>query len=168
MDSAEGLKTVGAPSLEELKAHGCLPEKEEYLQGPFIVMECIEGIPCNPCEAACPKKAITVGDPITNLPRVDRKLCVACGICISACPGLAIYRKDYCYSDTEATVSFPFEYLPLPEIGQSVKLVNRCGEEMCDGVVSKVVNPPANRATAVITAVFDKKYFEDVVNMKRL
>ena len=40
-------------------------------KGPVVVIECAENIPCNPCETSCPKGAISVGEPITNLPVVD-------------------------------------------------------------------------------------------------
>lgn len=162
------LKRNGAPSLEELKASPAFPSEERLRSGPVVVIECIEEIPCNPCESCCPKGAITVGEPITNLPKVDFEKCIACGACIAACPGLAIYMKDYTYSDTMASISFPFEYLPRPQAGDAVRMVGRCGTEICDGTVLSVRNPKTYDHTAVVTASFPKEYFDDVVSMKRL
>jgi len=162
------LKIKGAPSIEELRASPAFPSYEELRRGPIAVIECIEEIPCNPCEGACPFHAIRVGSPITNLPHLDVEKCVGCGRCVAACSGLCIYVKDFTYSETTCTISFPFEYLPLPEVGQEVEMVDRHGNVICKGTVRRVNNAKANDNTAVITAEYDKAYFEDVVNMKRL
>ena len=39
--------------------------------GVHPVMECTQNIPCNPCQDACPKKCIKIGEKITSLPDVD-------------------------------------------------------------------------------------------------
>jgi len=161
------LKTVGSPSIEELKGTSAFPKEDNYKNGPVAFIECIEEIPCNPCERACRRNAITIGNPITNLPRIDMEKCTGCGLCVAACPGLAIYIKDYTYSETTATISFPFEYLPLPEIGDQVILVNRLGEKVCEGKILKVSTLKINDCTAVITAEYPKEYFEQVISMKR-
>lgn len=162
------LKRTGAPSMEELTACATYPSMEVFRKGPTLVVECIEEIPCNPCETSCPQGAITVGDPIINLPQIDRSKCTTCGLCIAACPGLAVYMKDYTYSENTATVSFPYEYYPLPTVGQTVTVVGRLGEPLCQGTVRKVANPKVNNKTAVITVEYPKEYFEAAVNMKRL
>ncbi len=162
------LKTTGAPSLEELRASPAFPTPEQLRRGPIAVIECIEEIPCNPCEAACPKHAIHIGTPITNLPRLDVDQCIGCGKCVAACPGLAIYVKNFTYSDCDCTISFPFEYLPLPKEGEEVEMVDRHGKVLCKGTICRVNNAKGNDHTAVITAVYPKTFFEDVVSMKRL
>lgn len=162
------LKIKGAPSLEELRASSAYPTPEQLRKGPIAVIECIEEIPCNPCEAACPMHAIHIGCPITNLPRLDVEKCIGCGKCISACSGLAIYVKDYTHSENSCTISFPFEYLPLPAVGVEVEMVGRHGEVFCNGTILKVNTAKSNGNTAVITAEYPKQYFEEVVSMKRL
>lgn len=162
------LKITGAPSLEELKASPAFPTPEQLRRGPIAVIECIEEIPCNPCEASCPRHAIIIGDPITNLPTLDVEKCVGCGKCVSACPGLAIYIKDYTYSDDACSISFPYEYFPLPEKGDTVEMVDRHGKTICLGTVLRVNNAASNDHTAVVSAAYPKEFFEDIVNIRRL
>lgn len=162
------LKQSGAPSLQELHESPCyqLPPKERRALA--AVIECIEGIPCNPCETSCPQGAITVGDEITNLPVVDLEKCTGCGICVAACPGLAIYLKKYLFKENLAYIAFPFEYLPLPEEGQTVHMVDRLGHRVCDGTVLRVVKIKKNDRTAVVHVSYPNEFYEEVVNMQRL
>lgn len=143
----------GYPSWEELKQFNRIPSDERFAKGPVAVIECIQPIPCNPCEGACKFGAICVGDPIINLPCLDEEKCVGCGKCVAQCSGLAIFVVDKTYSETQATVSFPHEYLPLPAKGQKVKAVNRAGQHVCDAEVLRVMNPASNDHTPVITVI---------------
>jgi len=162
------LRTCGAPSIEELVKSPAFPKTENYQLGNIAVIECIEEIPCNPCETSCPHDAITVGNPITNLPRIDIEKCVGCGICVAKCPGLAIHLININYSETEALITFPYEYIPLPKENDSIKLVDRLGKEVCDGIVKKIIASKSFDSTKLITVAFDKKYYEDVISIKRL
>jgi Fe-S-cluster-containing hydrogenase component 2 len=164
----EGVKNTGSPSLAELEATPGFPTRQQMMKGPVAVIECVEEIPCNPCETACPHGAITIGHPITALPVLDIQKCKGCGLCIAPCPGLAIYLKDYRYSDDRALIMFPFEYHPLPEVGQEVVLVNRLGEDVCSGEVVRINKSKKNDRTTVVSATFDKEHFFEVVNMRRL
>ena len=65
-----------------------------YAKGPVAVIECVQEIPCNPCEGACKFNAITIGEPITNLPKINETNCTGCGVCVAQCPGLAIFIVD--------------------------------------------------------------------------
>ena len=49
----------GFPSLEEIRAANGWPSEERFAKGPVAIAECVQEIPCNPCEAACPMHAIT-------------------------------------------------------------------------------------------------------------
>ena len=84
------------------------------------------------------------------------------------CPGLAIYVKDFSYSDDTAAISFPFEYLPLPAKGDTVKVADRYGNALCDGLVVRVSNGRQNDRTAVVTVEFAKDCFDDAVTIQRL
>lgn len=164
----KGLKVEGAPPLKELKETLAFPTIGDYERGPIAVIECIEEIPCNPCETSCPRGAISVGKPITNRPSIDFEKCSGCGNCVAVCPGLAIYIKDFQYNENECLIAFPFEYLPLPAIGDAVTMVDRMGRELCPGKIVKVQNPKEYDKTAIVHAVYSRRYFEPVVSMKRL
>ncbi len=163
-----GVKLSGAPNREEVRNCPGYPGDEFAKKGPIVFIECVEEIPCNPCEASCPRGAIKVGKPITNLPVLDAEKCIGCTMCVAACPGLAIYVKDYTYSETEATITFPYEYWPLPEKGQEVTLVDEMGEAICRGKVLRVVNPKQYNHTPLVTAAYPKEFFEQVKSMRRL
>ena len=165
---ATGIIYDGYPSMDEIKeANGWLDE-ERFAKGPVAVAECVQQIPCNPCESACPLHAIHIGEPITNTPQVDREKCIGCGMCVAACPGLAIFLVDKSYSETEATVSFPFEYDPLPEEGAEIDALSRAGEYVCKGRVIKVMNPKKNDHTPVVTIAIPKEHADTVRTMRRL
>ena len=128
-----------------------VPSLERMRRGPVAVIECIEEIPCNPCETGCPHGAVTVGTPITALPRLDGELCTGCGQCIAVCPGQAIFVVDLSLPDGAATVSLPYEFLPLPEKGQRVTALDRSGQPVGEAEVVRVANPKAYDHTPVVT-----------------
>ena len=164
----QGLRYTGIPLLEELVASPGYPSYEDILKGPIAVIECIQDIPCNPCEVVCPNRAIVVGDPITNLPVFFGERCDACGICIAACPGQAIFRVDTTYSQEMATVSFPYEYIPMPSEGDCVEAVNHAGEGVCEARVVRIQQPKRFDHTAVVTVVVPKELAMVVRSMKQL
>lgn len=168
MEKKSGVIYDGYPTMEEIKVANGWPTEERFAQGPVAIAECVQEIPCNPCEGACPFHAITVGEPITNTPQIDRGKCTGCGMCVAACSGLAIFVVDKTYSETEATISFPFEYLPLPEKGDVVDALSRGGEFVCKGTVVRVMNPVRNDHTPVITMAVPKAHIDEVRTMRRL
>ncbi len=153
---------TGIVTWEDLKQAPGFPGEKRLKEGPVAVIECLQQIPCNPCEEACPYGAISVGEPITNLPRLAADRCRGCGLCVPACPGQAIFVVDTTLSDTEATVSFPFEFLPVPQPGQKAAVVNRAGEAVGEGTVTKVLNPPKYDRTRVITVAVPRGLANEV------
>ena len=117
-----------------------------------VFIDCPECIPCNPCEYACPAGAIRVGEQITDQPQVDLQRCTGCGLCVAACPGQACFLVDPEFGPGEASVDFPFEYLPLPQPGDTVEARDNMGQTVCSGRVVRV-HPGAGSTYVVRIAV---------------
>ena len=150
---------------EEAMSLASYPSQARMEKGPVAVIECPEGIPCNPCQCACPHQAITVGTPITNLPALDVAKCVGCGLCIAHCPGQAIVVVDM--SGEQATVSLPYEFLPMPQKGEQVPVLDREGRQAGMGTVIRVLNPTSFDRTAVVTVAVDKELAHRVRAIER-
>lgn len=158
---------TGYLEYEELKTKQILPSPARYEKGPVAVIECVQEIPCNPCESSCRLGAIEIGDPITNLPYLVEEKCIGCGVCVSKCPGLAIVIVDKSYSKTTATIAFPYEYYPTPSIGDIREAVNRKGDVLCSAKVVKVLNPENFDHTPVVTIEIPKDLADEVRSIKR-
>lgn len=153
---------IGIPTKDELQRAPGIPTKDRLLKGPVAVIECFQDIPCDVCEKACPFGAIKVGDSLTNLPILDEDKCIGCGNCIPKCPGLAIFVVDLTYSEKYATVSFPYEFLPLPKPEDEVYAVDRKGKVICKATVEKAIYSAKFDRTYILTIRVPKEYAMDV------
>jgi len=162
-----GVVTDGYPSFAELEASPGYPAPERLEQGAVAVIECVQHIPCDPCGWVCPRGAIEVGEDITALPRLLADQCNGCGSCIAACPGQAIFVVDLHYTEQEALVSFPYEYVPFPQVGELVMGVDREGAPVAQGRVEKVRMGKALDRTAVISLAVPKEFAQQIRSMRR-
>lgn len=167
MDQNKVKRRSGYLAVETLKEKGIIPSCERQKAGPVAVIECVEEIPCNPCEGACRSGCIRIGDKINSLPELDCDRCTGCGVCVACCPGLAIFIEDSSIGNGEALVSFPYEYYPLPVKGEVRSCVNRCGETVCKGTVERVLLSSKNDQTAVITVKIPLEHVHDVRSLER-
>lgn len=143
-----------------------LPSNQRCQKGPVVIVECVQEIPCDPCADACPKKAITIEGNITNIPKVNFDLCNGCGLCIPKCPGLAIFVVNENYSSKQATITLPYEFVPLPRPGEIVDGLDRAGKKICRAKVAKVLISKGFDHCAVITIIVPKRYWNKVRNIR--
>ena len=127
------------------------PSDVRFSKGAVAVVECFQEIPCDPCVKACKRGAISMPGGVNGLLVVEFDLCNGCGLCISMCPGLAIFVVDKTYSDEFALIKLPYEYVPVPEAGQYVAGLNRAGEKMGDFEVVKVISGGRKNMTYTIS-----------------
>lgn len=139
------------------------PEKIVLVK-PKAIIECYEEIPCNPCETSCPFKAITIGPDINVCPTVDFAKCTGCGICVTACPGLAIsiamVQKD------KAILKVPYELLPLPKVGDVWDAIDRGGNIIGKALIKDSVLRPAQDKTVLVTFETDIALLYDVITVR--
>lgn len=154
----------GIPTKEDLSA--VMPTGERFAKGAVAIAECFQKIPCNPCTKACVKQAIRVEPDINATPYVDFDSCNGCGACIARCPGLAIFVVDMTYSETEALVRLPFEFIPVPEAGQRVMGLDRSGRELNWFSVVKVTSGGKKNMTYTISLAVPKELAMEVRNIR--
>ena len=122
---------TGVISLDDLS----VPTQKQLEKGVAII-ECIQHIPCNPCVESCPVHAISMED-VNALPEIDYDVCIACGQCIGICPGLAIFVAKIV--GEKVHLSLPYEFHPIPRVGDRVVALDRSGNAMDDALVKRVV-----------------------------
>jgi glycine/D-amino acid oxidase-like deaminating enzyme/Fe-S-cluster-containing hydrogenase component 2/bacterioferritin-associated ferredoxin len=123
-----------------------VPEGKRIFEKPFVLIDCLYGFACNPCEFACPHGAITKNSTST-VPQIDFEKCVGCMDCVYQCPGLAIFgynlKKDWLF--------LPIEYSVME--GDEVFLVNNNGVILGEGVIVKVLKKENKTNIARIQAI---------------
>ena len=156
----------GIPVSKNLLKHGFVADDEierfpgvTHAKGIHPVMECTQNIPCNPCQDACPKHCIRIGSNITALPAVEEgSECVGCGMCVASCSGQAIFLVDETYEEGYASITIPYEFLPLPEVGAKGNALGRDGKKVCDAEVISVKSIPAFDKTNLLTMKVPTEY----------
>ena len=77
--------------------------------------------------------------------------CIGCGKCVAVCPGQAIFLVDESYEEGYASVTIPYEFLPLPKAGDKGKALGRNGAVVCDAEVVSVKTTKAFDHTNLLT-----------------
>jgi Fe-S-cluster-containing hydrogenase component 2 len=138
----------GVPTIEMVM--GVFPTVKRINQGPVAIIECYKEIPCNPCATSCKIQAIKPFKDINDLPDIDHETCTGCSLCVSACPGLAIMVVDGSKSEDSLIFRIPYEFYPLPKVGDILTGLDRAGKIIGDVKVVKVQNLPFQDKTPVI------------------
>lgn len=133
----------------------------------IAVLHCHQEIPCNPCITACKVGAITK-ETLNSCPILDSQKCMGCKLCVASCPGQAITLQIRDYEEGFSTVTFPFEYRPLPKVNQEVDAVDEDGQYICKGEVIAVDYIEVFNKTILITLKIPHEYVDVVRFMKRL
>ena len=130
-----------------------------HKKGVHPIIECTQNIPCNPCQDACPKGCISIGSNITSLPIVKNNVdCINCGMCVANCSGQAIFLVDEDCGDGTGTVTLPYEFVPLPEVGTKGIALGRDGKKVCEAEVINVKNNKMFDKTNLLTIKIPKEY----------
>lgn len=144
-----------------------LPPEEEWRtkKNGYVVIECPQRIPCNPCATSCPTGAVRPFSDINDVPEIDYAKCTGCALCVAKCPGLACFVIDLTYSAEEAVIKLPYELLPVPGKGKKVKCLDRGGREVAEGIVSAVAEPLKD-STRVISVIIPKELSGEIRAIK--
>ncbi len=102
---------------------------------PYVIIDCLYGFACNPCEFACTYGAIRKTSTST-IPSIDYDKCIGCLDCVYQCPGLAIFG----YHNAKNWVFVPVE-MNVQEHTE-VFLVNNAGNKIGEGVIEKILRKP--------------------------
>ena len=123
-----------------------------HQKGIHPVIECTQNIPCNPCQDACKKGCIRIGKNITSLPAIDPdKKCIGCGMCVASCSGQSIFLVEEDVEEGYGEVTMPYEFLPLPKVGDKGVALGRNGKYVCEAEVTKIRTAPAFDHTYLLT-----------------
>jgi len=164
VDLVTTLINDGIPTKEDLSSVS--PSEARMAEGPVVIVECFQEIPCDPCVEACKQNAITMPGDVNGLPVVDTGKCNGCGLCITRCPGLAIFVIDKSYSEDLALVMLPFEYVPVPEPGQYAAGLDRSGKELGRFKVVKVTSGGKKNMTRIVSLAVPQNLAMEVRNIQ--
>lgn len=140
----------------------------EIKQGVYPVLNCVQEIPCNPCDTICPKGSIKIEGNILNPPKYLGG-CIGCEMCVAICPGLAITLVDFRKGEPIVTLPFEFEEGVI-KVGDEVTLTDRLGNVLGKGhvisfrYVDKVRNIPVK--TRLIKVKVPEYIAEKVAGIK--
>lgn len=141
-----------------------LPPEERFEKGSMVVIECIQGIPCDPCAHICRFEAIRKSS-LVDPPEVDCKKCTGCGECVAVCPGLAIFVVNLKYKNDKALVTIPYELLPTPKKREIYEALDREGKPVGEATI--ITSRKVKDRTAVVTVAVKKNLAMIVRNIGR-
>lgn len=111
------------------------PDGKRQQEKPFVLIDCLYGFACNPCQFACKHDAIKKSSTST-VPTIDFDKCIGCMDCVYQCPGLAIFG----YNPKKDWLFMPIEYEAIE--GSEVFLVDNNGKNLGTGMIEKILQKP--------------------------
>jgi glycine/D-amino acid oxidase-like deaminating enzyme/thioredoxin reductase/Fe-S-cluster-containing hydrogenase component 2/bacterioferritin-associated ferredoxin/ferredoxin len=112
--------------------HPFEPDEKRQQEKPFVLIDCLYGFACNPCQFACKHDAIKKSSTST-VPTIDFDKCIGCMDCVYQCPGLAIFG----YNPKKDWLFMPVEY--EANEGSEVFLVDNNGKKLGTGMIEKIL-----------------------------
>ena len=79
-------------------------------------------------------------------------------MCVASCSGQAVFLINEDCGDGTATVTIPYEFLPLPAEGSKGIALGRNGQKICDASVVSVRNVKAYDKTNLLTMKVPKEF----------
>jgi len=158
------LTRTGVPAPADLK--GIMPSADLMARRRVAIVECFQEIPCDPCADACPFGAIRPFQDINDIPEVLPDECVGCALCVAKCPGLAIFLVDLSYAVGTALVAIPYEFLPVPDPGETVAALDREGAWVADVRIAMVQDAQSQDRTRVLWLEVPKDLAMTVRNVR--
>lgn len=122
------------------------PTEERMVRKPFVIIDCLYGFACNPCEFSCPHGAIRKTS-TSSVPRIDFEKCIGCMQCVYQCPGLAIFG----YNAEKNWLFLPIEYEANEK--SEVFLVDNQGKVLGEGVIEKILRKPNKTHVARVKSI---------------
>ena len=77
---------------------------------------------------------------------------------MASCSGQAIFLIDEDCGDGTATITLPYEFLPLPQVGTKGIGLGRDGQKVCDAQVVSVKTGKAFDKTSLLTMRVPREY----------
>lgn len=152
------LESTGIASREMFEKK--LPTAERRAKGPYVVMECYEEIPCNPCVTSCKFNAVKM-ESLNKCPEVVFDACTGCGSCVARCPGLACFVINETVGDGKIDITIPYEQVPVPKKGDVVDALGRDGAVVGKAEIVRVLSNEKMDHTVVITMRVDADLLYD-------
>ena len=91
----------------------------------------------------------------------DFEKCIGCTKCVGICPGLAIFVIKKV--GKKAWVTLPYEFVPVPKVGDTVQALDRTGSLRGTALVKKVIK---QGKTMVITIEIESTFAMDIRNIR--
>ena len=97
---------------------------------------------------------------INTPPKVDWTKCTGCGLCIGVCPGLAIFTLQK--KAEKGYITLPYELSPKPKVDTSVYLLNREGQKIGKGQITRILPQKNDTGLTVTVEVADPNLVYEV------